>query len=57
MILLFKVVHTLTQGHRFGNVKKGRVTGAYPVLLLLFSSTAWPVKILAKNNLQQIGLI
>ena len=30
MILLFKVVHILAPGHRFGNAKNGRVTGAYP---------------------------
>jgi hypothetical protein len=57
MILLFKVVLILAREHRFGNVKNGRVTGAYPVLLLLFSSTPWSVKILAKNNILQIGLI
>ena len=30
MILLFKVVHTLTQGHFFGNVKNRRAIGTYP---------------------------
>ena len=56
MILLFKVVHIPARGHFFCNAKNGRVTGAYPVLLLLFSSTSWSVKILTKSNILQIGL-
>ena len=30
MILLFKVVHILARGQRFGTAKNSRLTGAYP---------------------------
>ena len=56
MMLLFKVVHIPAQAHFFSNVKNGRVIDAFPVLLLLFSSTSWSVKILAQSNIPQIGL-
>ena len=57
MTLLFKVVHILAPGHRFGYAKKGRVTVAYPRSPSPFFKHVMASENPGQNNIQQIGLI